>query len=774
MLLSALRVQPSQAVPAVVPYRLHQSARLQSTHRHRIEDVPHLPHSFIINAGGPAVEGFFSDTLTSSWVVGDTSSFDASSTATLPPDLDISPLYETQRFSVISSIWGYNLPLSSSGVYKCTAYFAEINPQYMAPAARVFHLLFASTKSEERFEYIDPYANASNSVNKVFTVTARNLLVTGVLSVRLIPVIAEPAISGLSCERTGDLPNSLPPQLDTVPPDVPEPPVDFANMPSFAINCAPTSEVPGFYSDRVGTLNGITSVSSPSSSSPPAPIDIFDETNIAALYSYRHGVNSSSFSYEFLAAPSSRYNCSFYFRETERQFMRPGARVFHIRVNDKKIENIDVFGDVDSSSVCVKSINLINVRGILNVRFIRVSGDPFISAFACVKVDEIIGPTTYPSSNPTLFPSDEDDESDDGIDESQSPFESPDETPQESVSDFPSESPTLTSTDTPVPSSIPMLSASMSPVPSVSLVSQVSNSPGGGDGLVSRTPKPSQTVTTTSTSEATSDSSDSSLIANPDPTLSDGEGRVISTFKLRVTISDGSQMFTNALKEALKEISKRASSEANDWAIVAINRTGQSRRTLLSDAGWLQNSARTIRQGGKSNVSYDVDAQAAYREGDEESGTSEFKDFVSSGDATNEMRKEGYDSVDIKLRNGQASGAAVGSTSVIVIVVVAAAMVALAGVAVIAYMASNNRSNRAQQGDFDAPPPLTESDVSSVLERSETAGSLEYLDDDSTYTAATSRAGDHMDPVSFVKDVFGRGTVDVNDRGVHGSASISM
>lgn len=419
------------------------------------------------------------------------------------------------------------------------------------------------------------------------------------------------------------------------------------------------------------------------------------------------------------------------------------------------------------SAICVKSIDFIAVRRYLNVRFVNVVGNPFVSAFSCVKVGQLIGPTTNPTLTPTLSPSDEANDAD-GDEIEQSPFESPDETPQEFTPTFSPEPTEQTFAPQHSPTFMPDSAGSPAPEPS----NLVSNSPSAspttsvdppdGDASPSESTGPSQSAS----------SSKSPNLVSPDRDLNTNDGEVVTTFKLRVTIPDD-MPFTDDIKETLKNVGKRGSSKLINMAIVSVDRSSQSRRTLSFNARLHQDLSETARQSSDLNVSYNVDAQASLREGDRDSARSEFNDYVSSGKATDGMRENGYESVDVDLRVATATGAAVGSTSVIVIVVVAGAMVVLAGIAVVAYMASSNRSNRAQQGDFDAPPPLTESDVSSVLDHSETAGSLEYLDDDSTYTAATSRAGDHVDPVSFVKDVFGRGTVDIGDRGVHGGPSSS-
>lgn len=789
MLLSALRVCPSQAIPTAFSGYSHDFrhdshsntlalARLQSAFRQPIESVPRLPPSFHINSGGPGVAGLRSDqSHTLSWIIGRTFPFVNDSAEPAGANPAISPLYKSHRFSLNSSIWGYNIPFVNSGLYHCTAHFAEIDSKYMSPAKRVFHLVFTTTHSTETFHYIDPYANVSNSESKVLTVTAFNLSVTGVLSVRLIPVIGDPAISGLSCERTAELPNSSSPQLDFTIPDVIEPQVDFATMPLFAINCGATSQVPSFYSDRVGTLEGLTSVSTTTPPFPfPTPIGIFNETNMAPLYSYRYA-NKSSFSYKFLVSPSTRYNCSFYFMETDTSIMS-GDRVFNLRVNNKGINNIDVHGEVGSSTVCVKSVNFIAAQRYLNVRLVSVIGNPFISAFSCVKVGQLIGPTTNPTLNPTLSPSDEDNDAD-GEEIEQSPLESPDETPQEFTPGYSLGPPEQSATSQPSATFFPELKGSPGPEPS----NLVSNSPTTSPtplvdpidegGSPSESTSPSQSASSSaSVSESSTSASKSPIPVSPDGDLTTSDGEVVTIFKLRVTIPDN-MPFTNGIKETLKNVSKHGSSKLINMAIVSVDRSSQSRRTVSINVGLHQDLSETARQASDLNVSYNVDAQASFKKGDQDSATSEFNDYVSSGKATDGMRENGYESVDVDLRVATASGAAVGSTSVIVIVIVAGAMVVLAGIAVVAYMASSNRSNRAQQGDFDAPPPLTGSDVSSALDRSETAGSLEYLDDDSTYTAATSRAGDHVDPVSFVKDVFGRGTVDVGDRGVHGGPSSS-
>lgn len=715
------------------------------------QPTPRAPPAFNLNSGGPVDARF--NLPDHPWLVGYTSTFSDPSAVIGGAERRNLPMYNSNRFGVAASVWGYDIPVEQPGLYNCTAHFAELNFAAFDPANRVFNLIMATAVAAPVvFNSID--ISREQPEFTVVTKTALDLPISGVLSVRLVPIVGDATLSGLTCQRGADLPPSVqlddiipqvpvpPPRNPTQPdiPDIPDIPANPSLGPDISINCG-GPQVGRFRLEDPAWISGDTSTFDLSG----PPIDNADPQNLPALSSHRYGVQSSKFSYIIPRVQRGVYECLLHFAETHEPSFRVGARVFGIYIMDQTLENFDVYAEAGSAEFTslVKTFVNLSIESVLNITLSPQVGDPFISAITCTKTADLpdasaasatpdVSLEPSPGHEPTI-----------NVAESAQPTPTPMPMPTVTVTVTftvePSVEPELMPTASP-----PVIDTSFAPSPSV---------------------EPSDAVVWTPLAEPTAElpqvtnSEQPLALAAVDakPTVPDGSKA--RTYFLTLTVG-ANGMFTDAMKDALKKVSLQSSDVVSEWALTGLN---DSSTAVVRSLFW-------IRQSSDDSQSYDAELQAVYVEDDEEDAYEEYKSFINDGNATKAMSSEGYANVEIKLQNLAVTPGGVpeeSDSSVIVVVTVASLLVALIVVAVVVFFVVNRRNRFT--GDFDAPPPaMSDSDLSSVLDQSETGNSMEFLDDDSTYTAATSRMGEHVDQVAFVKDLFGRGTAEAGSSGVPG------
>lgn len=770
-----------------------------------------------INAGGMSVGRFVADDAR--WLVG-------SSTTTLQsPDARIAgaethnvPIYRSTRFATAGAAWGYDIPMQRPGVYDCTAHFAEIGPTAFRPGARVFNLSFATLRATADFPRIDVVAHLGASKFTAFTKTAANLVVPGILAVRLTPIVGDAALAGLTCERVADLPTDV--RIDYTPPLLTVADVS-ADAEQLNVNCGGDA-VARFEADDDAWVYGATAKYV---APPNATVVGAEAKNAPALTSHRYGLNGGAFSYRLPLPTAGIYECSLHFAEIYKSASAVGARVFDIDVMGQVVNALDVYAEAGGNALTsvVKTFFDLRIDHTLVITFTPKVSDAFVSAITCVQT------MSLPDSSPDAM---EDPSAEPTLEETPTPILPvdtpaptlsadaqapilPADTPAPSVTtDEPAPSvavvlpspdssldvspsvPPAPSSPSSLPSSLPSLTAvpmrSVTPsavVPSPQPASTYAEDDaededaGATAALPSSSPEPSDFDPPQSTPdidesappftispEPTSDEQDPDTetptpasLANPDVPLTPSEGQDITSYVLRATVgTDG--VFTEDMKRILKEVSASATNVTSSWALIELNRrtTDETRQNV-----------RAGRQLDTIDNEYDLTLEAMYAEAEVPDASETYREFITVGNATDAMANHGFSNVEIQLREGaDGAGAAARDesqrTSIIVIVTVVSAVVVLAAIAVLAFLASSRWKNRQAAANFDAPPPpMSESDASEELERSDSAPSLEYLDDDSTYTAATSRAGEHADNVGYIRDVCGRGTASIEEDAAH-------
>lgn len=760
-------------------------------------DIPLLGPQININSGGSAGGRFIAEHPR--WIVGTTDSFSNLKARIGGAEPQNLLAYATNRFGVASSVWGYDLPVSKPGLYDCTAHFAEIEFSAFQPRARVFDLTIAGGLSDIRtFSTVDVYADLGGAEFTAFTKTALSLTVQGILSIRLVPVLGDAFLAGITCERVGDLPAGM--SADYTIPQVSQPTaIQSAILPSpeltlvdpSSLDSVPPSEInincggPSlgrFDADSTAFVDGNTSIFTVNT-----PIGGAEKQNEPALRSHRYGLDGTAFAYHIPVPTPGVYECTLHFAEIFSGSFASGARVFDLDVMGTVIPNIDVYkeaGDAEFTSV-VKTFTGLHIDTDLVVTLIPLIGNAFVSAVTCIQTDFLPDATAEPESNsPAVAAS------------SEPPlFEFPSPTIS-AEADADALSPTETVNVTPVPTST-MISIPVSPdmeIPTP-IPSDLATFPTSSPIFVPLSPEPSLTpepmvpsysgevspsvidatseVIPTDENESPGSSSvepsedqgenePSPSLAETDSPLRAGAGQNVTTYFLRAVVNN-TGVFSEKMKDTLKTVSAESHNVSSSWALVRLNRAPASGSTRVSIF---------VRQTNATEA-YDLELQARYKEEDISRAESTYRDFVDDGDATGEMVVHGFNNVDLRLRDGQteakASDDSGTDTSLIVIVTVLAVLAVLVAIAVLAFFASSRWKKRLAGADFDGPPPvLSESDASSDGAPSELAASVEYLDDDSTYTAATSRAGEHVDQVSYVRDAFGRGAATVDEDGIHG------
>lgn len=677
-------------------------------------------------------------------------------------------MYKSHRYGVDATPWGYDIPVMEPGTYTCTVHFAETYAPAFEKGKRVFDLTLATSFGEPVvFDNIDIFAELDGAEFTVLTKTAIDLVVPGVLAIRVKPSEGNAIISGITCKRTGDLPSGVAPDFDTDP-----------NIPIATIMAPTHGEIadPGpviigteininaggpaigrFLAEDFAWIFGDTS-----QWGGPEGIEIggAEQKNTPALISQRYGVDGATWGYNIPIEMPGLYNCSLHFAETDSASFEKGARVFDVAVMEQNMKGIDVFADASNApfTSVVKTFADLKIGHELRIEFTPVVGNAFLSAITCEKTGDL------DEDDPLLgsgTPNDQVSESP----ENGRPTPEPTPIILVPIVDPPTaEMPELESSAVATPlvesSESPIVESPSAETPVDGGLEEVipSPTPALPTDIVTVTPAPGDMLEGT-----TDESSEPSLeplsgdglvppdqdLATVDPALTSTTDQVVQNYKLLGTVSDGGN-FTTEMKDALLSVSKSVMQQPSTWAMTYLQK---------------ENIAAVTRQ---SAASYQIDLQALHVAIHLSEETKVYSGFISKKKVNEELRKLGVDNLVVKLReepelavngtNNKASSTT--TTSTVVGIIVGCVLGLLVIVAVGAFVVvRRNRQSDPSANDFDGPPPaMTESEMSSVMERSETQASIEYLDDDSTFTAATSRAGDHVDQVAFDKDVFGRGT----------------
>eukprot|EP00177_Eucheuma_denticulatum_P005364 GFKZ01009757.1.p1 GENE.GFKZ01009757.1~~GFKZ01009757.1.p1 ORF type:complete len:782 (+),score=108.35 GFKZ01009757.1:422-2767(+) len=766
LLLALLTVlPPSLTLP--VPINIHHSSR-QADNPH--PDVPRVPPQFNINSGGPASGRFVADDP--SWITGHTSAFVIEDAAIGGAEERNQVMYKSHRYGLGSTAWGYDLPVMEPGVYGCTIHFAETHADAFAVGVRVFDLKVSTSIGQPTvFSGIDIFKELEGAEFTVLTKTVLDLVVPGYISIRVSPSAGDAIISGVTCERTADLPEGIEPDFSAdsrIPTSMvgetekgdDEDPEAGAAVPGTEINInAGGPEVGRFSAEDYDWIFGTTSMWGG-----PEGIQIggAEEKNVPALISQRYGVDGSTWGYRIPIDTPGVYACSLHFAETDSESFEIGARVFNVRVQDSQIDSVDVYsesGEAPFTSV-VKTFVELKVANELYIELSSVTGNAFLSAITCERTGELAvadaagssmqGPRIELGPSPEVWETSEPVPSPPVVAILPSAVPSPAPVVQSETDDV-IETPEMTAdvaataieeetaaveTPTPQPTSDHAepevdLGPSSSPAPTV---------PGVGIEDVSKeddapilSPSPSQ-----------------SPFPLDDRLTAEGSEKGFD-YMLRGDVSDGGE-FTLNMKDALITLSEESTLNESRWAFVNI--------TKQEPEGTLRILQKVSYRQVASSV-YDIDLQVVYRSSanlTEEIAT--YTKFIAQ-DVNEQLRNRGIENLNVTFRQspllqGAASVADVSRMSTIVGIIVGCVLGLLLIIALVAFFVVRRSRNSPNAAAFDAPPPMTESEVSSVMERSETGASIEYLDDDSTFTAATSRAGDHVDQVAIDKDVFGR------------------
>lgn len=681
-------------------------------------------------------------------------------------------MYKSHRYGLGGTAWGYDLPVMEPGVYGCTIHFAETHADAFANGVRVFDLTVSSSVGQPTvFSGIDIFKELEGAEFTVLTKTVLDLVVPGYISIRVSPSAGDAIISGVTCERTADLPEGVQPDFgadsriptsmvgDTEKGDD-EDPEAGAPVPGTEINInAGGPEVGRFSAEDYDWIFGTTSMWAG-----PEGIEVggAEEKNVPALISQRYGVDGSTWGYRIPIDTPGLYACSLHFAETDSESFEIGARVFNMRVQDSQLENVDVYsesGEAPFTSV-VKTFVELKVANELYIELSSVTGNAFLSAITCERTGELAvadaagismqGPRIELGPSPEVWETSEPVPSPPAVAILPSAAPTPAPVVQSEADDI-AETPEMTTSG--VASIVAEGSvAAESPTAQPSIVLselEVELDPYSSPGLEG------QGFENNDVSK-----NDSAAIPSPSPSQSPFplDGRLTAEdieeefdYKLRGKVSDGGD-FTVAMKDVLITLSTDSTLNISRWALVRLNREENS------------GTVRSLQQFAYRQVAnsvYEIDLQVVYSSrANLTQEVARYTRFINQG-INGELRDRGFENLEISFRErplltGAESVADVSRMSTIVGIIVGCVLALLLIIALVAFFVVRRSRNSPNAAAFDAPPPMTESEVSSVMERSETGASIEYLDDDSTFTAATSRAGDHVDQVAIDKDVFGR------------------
>lgn len=774
---------------------------------HDTANIPRVPSEFNINSGGPSDSRFLADHST--WLVGLTETFTNNDALIGGAEDKNLIMYKSHRFGVDGASWGYDIPVADPGVYGCTVHFAEIDAASFERGSRVFDLSIATSYGQPTvFPAIDIINELNGAEFTALTKTVVDLVVPGFLNIRVVPSAGNAIISGITCERTADLPEGVEPEIQFHP-DVPVLSIDDPIMSTIEPSAA-TGTVIGaqvninaggpsigrFAEEDYAWIFGSTSFWGG-----PEGIEIggAEEQNRPALISQRYGLDSATWGYRIPVEVPAIYDCSAHFAETDSASFSVGARVFNVRMQETVIEGIDVFNESGGAAFTsvVKTFTGLTATTELYIELSAVNGNAFLSALTCERT-ALLAPEVTPAFAITPEPS-------------MHVLPTPDIPPTEGVEPSPIVTPALDevplgpTTFSPAPLAISTNDAGETPAASVA--PEVSGTDGtidpietptigdpvetpvtGDAGDVVETPTSSDVVETptpeTSTGSQDEEVPQSPNVDNvsPDPNGAgkDGPGfsppppsfvesdpssieatedqrvdtageEVEYVYNMRGTVTDGG-VFTMRMKDEILKLSRESSEFTTSWAMTSIKETSPPTSRMLTP------SYRQNNQGRK----YGMSVQAIYMNTSTLNfGLAKYAQYVGSK-MNEDLESNGVRNLQVEIDTPvppappRPDTASTSRTSTIVGVVVGVVLGALVTVALVAFFVVRRARSAQSNAAFEGPPPVMESESSSVMERSETGASLEYIDDDSTFTAATSRAGETADQMTIDKDFFGR------------------
>ena len=682
-------------------------------------------------------------------------------------------MYKSHRYGKLTfgnKPWGYDIPFSKPGVYNCTVHFAETSDGGSKAGARVFDLSITPDGSKAyTVSNLDVFATTKAKFT-VHTETAARITVKRTLKIRVTkkPASALGAfMSGLTCALDGELPKGVtappPPKNTFVPSNVkyaaigetfPEGPLVAGT--EFNLNCG-GKKIGRFLADNPKYLHyGPSTIFS----KPNHPIGGAEEINLPAMTDSRYGVqNRESWGYQVPMGSPGMWNCTLHFAELI-EVTKVGDRVFHAQVQDQQMNNIDVTRGSEGAVFTnyVRTFENVIVANVLVVRLYRVKGDPSINAITCARSKPMTlneahalltsralqngvkpppkAPAPKPASEPATKPSPASSNNTQSVSPgnaaSVSGSPAPVDVPPNRTISVP-----VTNTSLPVspaPSSAPSLLPSTSPVLNDNTSTQTSNE------TIAESPAPLGI-------DVLSD-----FTVDTPPTPASGQTNV--EFRLELTVTNGT-VVDNAFKNQLKEVlAHGASANASDFSIKAFSQAAAPKAAVQQDTKFESTAVATLNSGTQKVT------------------TELLQQYLADGKGTTKLQELGCEGCQLTLAsaptvtaggNAAASASSTGpGASTIVAAVVGSVLGALLIVALIAFFViQRHRQNEVNPAAFDAPPPpeMEDSDGEappSSSAHSESERSVDYLDDDSTFTAATSRQGDPEAGVTLDKDVWGR------------------
>lgn len=472
--------------------------------------------------------------------------------------------------------------------------------------------------------------------------------------------------------------------------------------------------------------------------------------------------------YDIPVAEPGTYGCTVHFAETDTTAFGNGERVFDLSIQGNgtaiTFKGIDVYKETKGGQfvVLTKTAPRVVVTRILKVRVAKSAASShgaFIAGITCERTGNLPVGATPDSENVTSTPKV-------AVRNPISPSPSMIPVlPGLPVVDDVTEPATAAASPADVPSPIP--SSDPSVVPAVAAVPTPD--------ATNPVPSPSSTASTDALPVQDNDTS-----VEPEPSTSPAEAiladiavetaseaatdEVQQPYNLVVTVPKGTNVDAD-LRDAVKRTMMTGSKVAIDkWAITSWSVAEAPVSTLALFAM------------ADSDTNFAVTAVANVKKESLTSVNDDLVTYLQANEGTAELQKT-HPGATIKLASpieaqGVGRKAKKGNTSVIVAAVVGTCVGLLLIVAVIAFFAiQNHRKNEVNPTVFDEPPPppLTDSDgeapsssAYSEADDDDSHGqgydSVDYLDDDSTFTAATSQRGNPEYGVKLDKDTWGRGS----------------
>jgi len=172
-------------------------------------EAPSFVPELAYNIGGAKFGKFEADPT--HWIVGETSHFEMPEAVIGGAEPQNEDIYKSHRYGLLSSTWGYDIPVTTAGNYQCTLHYAETYSEYFTSEPnRTFRIeISGDADLMPQSEEIDVMVALNGAEFTAYTRTYDIAVETYIIIRESPSLLGDAFLSGITCIYLSPLPEAL-------------------------------------------------------------------------------------------------------------------------------------------------------------------------------------------------------------------------------------------------------------------------------------------------------------------------------------------------------------------------------------------------------------------------------------------------------------------------------------------------------------------------------------------------------------------------------------